>query len=374
MNESYSIWEMGRTQDGRFSSMVPHACPMADSFLVGPLLIGVGAVGIAALQFANYYQSRKMYELDKARFEERRLRWLNDIVQQWVKEHRSSLDVRVDVTVAVARESEKLLWSLLETPLLDVPQTLLLKVKRLCEYFDRLSGFWSECLFRLASASRSEEGWYECYSVSVDDEVEAYRETYRETARSQGLFDNILGFLFGGPDYEKAELFPELLHIQVSALRLVRVCQLVNSFLSFQDPAWGTRLYLVPQDSGTVQLRFGPAFPRSETWYRPVQRLALRRGIIGGLRPVPYGRPVVRAERCDACGKCTEISPDHFGLSLFMKATKNHPSLRIWVNKAYVKNRPDYSCDVVQRVMRYCPNNAVSWQAAEEMGSPLLLA
>jgi len=368
LDEQYSLWEMGRAPDGRFSSMIPYACPLADSVVLGNIALGLGAV-IATLQFACWYETRKMRELAQAdREERRRIPWLNHIMDQWILEHRHNNGVRADITLSVAREAGKMLARLIELRDMDVPQMLLLKVKRLSDYFEDLGRFWSDCLRVLANASKSPEGW------KIDTKMVLKEETDRRMKEFEhaggGLWSTVHKYL-GGPDHERALAFPELIRIQVSAEHLVRVFRLVNGFLAYQTPKWGTRLYLIGAGSNTTLL-FGPDCPRSETWYRPVQRLALRTGIIRGLRWVPFGRAVIDHERCEACGKCAEIAPSHFGLSLYMKATSNRPALRIWVNKAYVKNRREYRRETVEMVKRCCRNSAITWQAAEEMGPPFL--
>jgi len=158
--KTYSFWEQGRNlTTGQIVSMVPVDSPMNASSL-GRLDLGEMGITLSAIaQFGIWMEMRKMNDLREAEFEERRNIWIADITSQWIEEHSRSRGIARDVTISVSKECEKMWVKICENPKVDVPQTVLLRLKRMTEYLE-----WNYAVVAAASnyiveASDSEVEW-----------------------------------------------------------------------------------------------------------------------------------------------------------------------------------------------------------------------
>ena len=285
MTESYSLWQMGRDVAGRFSSMVPHQCPQSASLDLGMVAPAMSAV-TAVAQFGIWYELHQMNRLAAAQFEERRIQWLNGIVDQWIDEHRDKSGLEVDVTLAMAREAEKLLGKLTEDDVMDVPQALLLKVSRVSDYLDELCATWCTVQQRLVEASGSDEVWL---ANSMSSRAIAEHLLYVEEPEEEGssvvewavgalgvaaLFVPVVGPAFGGgvlggliggkvgawfdPDpMDRLREYEELYRFPIAVERVLGIVGGVEAFLERQVLDHGSHLYVVGDGAG-ARLLLGP--------------------------------------------------------------------------------------------------------------------
>jgi len=134
---AYTYWEVGRdSDDGKFVSMKPVE-PKAEKGNLGSIDLGEPGLGLSEIaEFGNYLEFRKLNSIREAEFEERRNTWLKGITDQWIQEHQTGVGIRRDVTLAVAKECEKLFEAIKKNGNVDVSQTLLLRLQRMSEFLE----------------------------------------------------------------------------------------------------------------------------------------------------------------------------------------------------------------------------------------------
>lgn len=167
---AYTCWEQGRSLDtGQIISMTP-INPSSTASSLGGITLGQGALALSALaQFGIWMEMRKMSKLREAEFEERRHAWLVDITNQWIDEHSQTHGILRDVTDAVAKECKKMWSKVCENKKVDVPQALLLRLKRLSEFIERNYAIVALGNNQLVEASESDEGWLLAPDASSKD-------------------------------------------------------------------------------------------------------------------------------------------------------------------------------------------------------------
>lgn len=157
---TYSYWEMGRNiGSGRIASMMPIDLSSTASSLGG---INLGQAGMALssiAQFGIYMEMRKMNLLREAEFEERRHNWIVDITNQWIEEHSNEHGILRDVTLAVSKDCEKMWKKVWENEKIDVPQTLLLRLKRMADFLDWNYTVTAHANNYLVEATGSDNAW-----------------------------------------------------------------------------------------------------------------------------------------------------------------------------------------------------------------------
>jgi hypothetical protein len=301
---------MGKSLDsGRFSSMVPHACP-GESLLLSGMGVGLQALtGLAV--FGIWYEQRTQRKLQQAQWEERRVNWLDSILNQWIAEHSEIPGVAVDATLALQREVEKLTDALIENAQVEIPEIIHLKLERVSNYIDELDSKWSMVLSLLGDASDSDPIWRDIPSMSSE---QLAQETLEELAdetqfRINDIWQGVMGLAAGfvpvvgpaiaggtlgwlvGDISEKRNLrkridriseYPQLLRINFAVDQLMTTRQLVDVFFNEQELPADYRLYGTTRGLDMdAELRLGPSWPSA--WYRrPFVRFAQPR-----LLPVP---------------------------------------------------------------------------------------
>lgn len=158
---TYSFWEMGRNVGtGRIASMNPIE-PTAAASELGSFSLGSASLALSAIsQFGMYLEVRKLGVLRAAEFEERRHNWLIDITDQWIEEHRDTHGILRDVSAAVVKECEKMWEQVCDNQKVDVPQTLLLRLKRMAEFLDWNYKVAAHANNRIVEATGSDEEWF----------------------------------------------------------------------------------------------------------------------------------------------------------------------------------------------------------------------
>lgn len=278
----YSLWKQGRDGSGQIVSMTPHSCPGTGTSL-GGLDLPLKALNVIA-KFGIWYEKHQMRKLSEAAFEERRHKWLNSILQQWIDEHRERPGIQIDVTKAVATEAEKLFEKLAEQDRMDLPQILLLKADRLSEYFDQVATFWADVLENLVEKSNSHEDWV-WEAESSDSAARSLTEQMNDNA-SRGLKEVAMGAFgigmfivpggailagaFGGgalgalfdEEMNRWELkkraecgqeYPQLLRLIIAAEQLADVATLYTWFMQGQNHMQEADLFAAEQ-KGQLEL------------------------------------------------------------------------------------------------------------------------
>lgn len=158
---TYSFWEMGRNVGtGRIVSMNPIE-PTTAAAELGSFSLGGASLALSAIsQFGMYLEFRKLGVLRAAEFEERRHNWLIDITDQWIEEHRDTHGILRDVTSAVEKECEKMWEQVCGNHKVDVPQTLLLRLKRMAEFLDWNYKVAAHANNLVVEATGSDEEWF----------------------------------------------------------------------------------------------------------------------------------------------------------------------------------------------------------------------
>ncbi len=301
----YSLWEQGRASNGRFASMRSHQCPGGSSSVLGPIGVGLDAISVVA-QFGIWYEMHKMNELAATQFEERRLAWLSQVIDQWVVEHRDGSGIKLDVTSAVSREVGKLVEKVTDLEKLDVPQVLLLRAARLADYIDAMSFLWAKVLQLLVTASASDSNWQFLPAPSTET-VDLMFSNLRSSAGDgtgawwQGAIGvaamfipvvgpGIGGGLLGGAISEgldrksklkklaRLESYPELLRLGIAADQLLHLAAFTTTFLERQQLPKGAGLYAVERKKDEAQLVLAQESRRSwlERIFSPAAPLRLR--------------------------------------------------------------------------------------------------
>jgi hypothetical protein len=262
--------------------------------------MGIEAVESIAV-FGLWYEQHQMNKVTRAAYEERRLGWLDDIVELWIAEHRSEPGLVVDTTTKLYDEVDTLLEKLVDVELLDVPQILNLKLSRLSDYLDEQAAFWSRVLQTLVEASASHDGWRLDVPSSYDATQEVLTGAEAETRSSSktwllsvlglgafciplfgpavvavgtiagGLGGGLLGGGVGSAlDKRTARKRTEVLRRHQDLLRLLiaieqvgGVLDAVDRFLSEQEIPPGYHLYGRGRNGGDLQLLLGPERSRS---------------------------------------------------------------------------------------------------------------
>jgi hypothetical protein len=157
---AYTYWEQGRNlASGQIVSMIP-IDPSSTASSLGGMTLGPSGLALSAIaQFGIWMEMRKMNKLREAEFEERRHSWITDITNQWVEEHSKAHGILRDVTESVGKECEKMWEKACDNDKVDVPQSVLLRLKRLAEFLE-----WNYAVVAFGSnqiveASDSDEKW-----------------------------------------------------------------------------------------------------------------------------------------------------------------------------------------------------------------------
>jgi hypothetical protein len=157
---AYTYWEQGRNlASGRIVSMIP-IDPSSTASSLGGMTLGSGGIALSAIaQFGTWMEMRKMNKLREAEFEERRHSWITEITNQWIDEHAQSHGILRDVTESVAKECEKMWEKACDNDKIDVPQSVILRLKRLAEFLE-----WNYAVVafgnnQIVEASDSDEKW-----------------------------------------------------------------------------------------------------------------------------------------------------------------------------------------------------------------------
>lgn len=167
---AYSYWEQGRDAgSGQIVSMTPIEPGNSSELLGNVSLSGAGLALSAIAQFGIFLQLRRANHLKEAQFEERRHGWIGDITNQWFQEHETCTGIRRDVTMAVAQECEKMWEKVCENEKVDVPQTLLLRLSRMCEFLEWNYALVSSASNRIVVASDSDDVWLFDANASPED-------------------------------------------------------------------------------------------------------------------------------------------------------------------------------------------------------------
>lgn len=292
---------MRRATDGHFSSMIPHACPISSSVGLGTIGLGMQTLSTIA-QFGIWYEVNRMNKLSHVQFEERRLQWFDQILEQWIAEHREAPGLKLDVTTALCTEGHKLLQKLSDLNDMDAPQVLLLKADRVAEYLDTLSTFWSLTLAQLVTHSSSDPKWIIEPTSSADIVATLIEEAQNEHKDSSSnwfkgalgiatWFIPVVGPVIGGGlvgtaignaldrravlrEVDRLSEFPELLRLPIAAERLVVISATVEEFLERQEIESETTLYGVSHGKTEIALYLGPE--HRLPWYRRLVGKKLR--------------------------------------------------------------------------------------------------
>jgi hypothetical protein len=288
MTESISLWRQERAVNGRFLSMTRHRCPSGDTTFLGPLGIGLDLLS-AIGQFGTWYEAHRLADASKAQFEERRVPWLNEALDQWIREHSDKAGIAVDITESLVRESDKILAKLVEIESMDVPEVLLVKAGRVADYIDDVTGVCGQIVSRLVDVSESRTEW----KPEIRPSRQVVEESLRENGDSEliwptvalgaaallipGVGAQVAGGLFGlaikqhfdrgsrSKIRSRLAQYRSLLRLNVAASQLLGTTTLARRFLERQGLPEGTRLYAVSRESMEVQLVLGPE--RSRPWY-----------------------------------------------------------------------------------------------------------
>lgn len=185
---AYTYWEQGRSlASGQIVSMIPFSPASGGTMLGSAPLGGAGMALSAVAQFGVYVEMRRMNHLKEAEFEERRHGWLNDITSQWIEEHKHTSGIRKDVTVAVSRECQKMWEKLCSNEMIDVPQSVLLKLSRMIEFLEWNYAIAASASNSIVKASGSDDQWLlEPFLDSRAIATELVQEYTRETKDVKG--------------------------------------------------------------------------------------------------------------------------------------------------------------------------------------------
>jgi len=157
---AHSLWEQGRDMaSGKIVSMTPFDAAGIGQILGNVPLGGAGMALAAVAQFGIYLEMRRMNLLKEAGFEERRHAWIDDISKQWIEEHRTESGVVRDVSTAVAIECQKMWEKVCENDKTDVPQSVLLRISRICEFLDLNYKLAATASNEIVRQSKSPKSW-----------------------------------------------------------------------------------------------------------------------------------------------------------------------------------------------------------------------
>lgn len=138
----------------------------------------------AIAQFGIFYELHQLRRLQEAQFEERRLGWLDAILNQWIDEHREACGIRFAVTDRVAIELNKLTEKLTENPKMDIPQVLVMKLDRVADFLQENYRLQAQVLNLLVETSGSDSEW----SLADDlDFLEVARQRLRDAIWYAGV-------------------------------------------------------------------------------------------------------------------------------------------------------------------------------------------
>jgi hypothetical protein len=277
----YSLWEQGRDlASGQYVSMIPlDFVSQGGATPVAAFSAPMQALSVVA-QFGMYYELHRMRRLQEAQFEERRLGWLDSILDQWIEEHRQQPGLQYQVTHRIAAEVSTLIEKLGENTLVDIPQVLLLKLDRVTDFLQENYRLQSAVLNSLVLASNSDAVWLlesdlDFFQIARTRLEEAINEAAQRRASSIGwgmmgaalFIIPVAGpFLGGGAlgasgtavwDSHKAKRaaerlleVPELLRFLIVADTLRVPALYLKEFLSAQRWKVPRRLMLFADDDG----------------------------------------------------------------------------------------------------------------------------
>lgn len=270
--------------------MAPVQASASGGVSLGPIGIGLQALQAAA-QFGIWYELHQMQKLQKAQFHERRHAWLNDIAEQWVAEHRDAVCLKQDCTDALSSEAAKLFDVYVESDQVDIPEVLLLKVRRIGDYLDAVNRLHAISLNRAVASSRSDARW------ALPEEVDTRQsviDTFQvDTQRAQVALDSSKRFgwdIFSIPakygslkksqlKLDRATKAPDLLRLKGAADQVKRTVRTRDIFMSEQGLPNGTVLTATETElGGTIQVRDPSVWRRTKAFF-------LRKDI---LRPIPF--------------------------------------------------------------------------------------
>lgn len=307
---SYSIWEPGRDlETGRFSSMVPRACP-SESFLITNVPLGIEAVAALGM-FGAWYEQRQEPEQAHAQWEEPRVRSLDQILDQWISGHRDTPGVALEATQELGREAEKLLGDLVEGIHVDVPSAVTLKLGHVVDYIDQLSAFWGTVLSALVEISQSDKAWsvalrpsreiaQEIVRSGMDEATYEKPNWWQEALGAGSLTMPIVGPILAGSSAgwliahlqdrrQHRELmkrladYSELVSLYVAKNQLLVVATMVTRFLEAQSLGTNTALYARSVFPGKSMVLLGPKTARR--WYAKLFTRAWERRLVGLAAP-----------------------------------------------------------------------------------------
>jgi hypothetical protein len=293
---AYSYWEKGRDiASGQIVSMKPIDIASHRGSIGGVELQTAGMALSAIAQFGMYLEMRKMNRLHEAQFEERRHGWIQDIVTQWIEEHRSIHGIQRDITQAVVTECEKMWQSVCDNEKVDVPQTILLKISRLTEFIEWNYAVLASANNSLVESSSSNDGWLlnlDASSSEIADEiladsvVEVKSSWWKGALKAVGglplfLIPGVGPFAGGGAvGYGIGEMISSLkasdadmdvLRDKLPLLRLpiaVALLETANTrfseFMSQQKVSMPTRLIAAETEPHSVSFLFQPVNGRSK--------------------------------------------------------------------------------------------------------------
>ena len=171
--------------------------PSSTASSLGGITFGQGGLVLSAIaQFGTYMEMRKMNKLREAEFEERRHIWITDITNQWIEEHSVSHGILRDVTMAVTKECEKMWEKVCDNEKVDVPQTVILRLKRLVEFLEWNYAVAAYANNHFVEASASDKEWL--LDPDVSSKSIAYQllnQSAKETRGNwwQGLLKSVAG-------------------------------------------------------------------------------------------------------------------------------------------------------------------------------------
>ncbi len=283
--------------------------PTSDAQVLGGIpLGGLGLALSAVAQFGIYWEARQMRRLNEAAFEERRHAWIDDISDQWIEEHKSSIGVQREITSAVSLECRKMWEKLCVNEAIDVPQSLLLKISRMNEFLETNYRLAASASNSVADASDSIRRWRLDPSIKTQDIVkeiladaikESKGEWWKGLLKVAGgvpllIVPGVGPFAGGGAigygaaemfrclttsdtDYEHLEDKLPLLQFGIAAELLDRTTRVLRHLLDQQEFENPARFVISEMDSNRIEFAL-----------IPTEKPGLFRKTKFNLKPIPY--------------------------------------------------------------------------------------
>jgi len=171
--------------------------PSSTASSLGGITFGQGGLVLSAIaQFGIYMEMRKMNKLREAEFEERRHIWITEITNQWIEEHSDSHGILRDVTMSVTKECEKMWEKVCDNEKVDVPQTVILRLRRLTEFLEWNYAVAAYANNYIVEASASDNNWLLNPDVSSESIALELLSRAAEDTRGnwwQGLLKTVAG-------------------------------------------------------------------------------------------------------------------------------------------------------------------------------------